>query len=89
MMTMTKTATLPVIDGSEDEQLARKVRNFITARIHPCSNEVEVDAVCGTVTLRGRVGSFYHKQLWLSGAQRVAGVHRVIDELDVSSRMRG
>jgi osmotically-inducible protein OsmY len=88
MMTASS-ATLPTPADSEDEYLARKVRNFILSRIQPASNEVEVNADSGTVILRGRVGSFYHKQLWLSGAQRVAGVRRVIDEIDVSSRLRG
>lgn len=75
-----------VYDVSEDERLARNVRNFVLPRVHPTSNEIQVEADQGTVTLAGRVGSFYYKQLWLSGAQRVAGVRRVIDEIEVVSR---
>ena len=73
----------PVVETSEDEQLARRVRNFILARILPAANFVTVEADSGIVTLRGRVGTFYQKQLWLNGAQRVAGVLRVIDEIEV------
>ena len=73
------------VDFSEDERLARSVRNFIFARVHPATNDVHVEADCGVVTLTGCVGSFYHKQLWLNGAQRVAGVRRVIDEIEVAS----
>jgi osmotically-inducible protein OsmY len=80
---------LAVLDESEDEHLARNVRNFIFSRIHPTASEVYVEADRGIVTLKGRVGSFYHKQLWLSGTQRVAGVRRVIDEIHVSNRIRG
>ena len=78
----------PVVEFTEDELLARNVRNFVFGRIQPASNDVDVDADSGTVTLRGRVGSFYQKQLWLHGAQRVAGVRRVIDELDVARSSR-
>jgi len=80
---ITTTEGRPVVDFTEDELLARNVRNFVLGRIQPATNHVDVDADCGTVTLRGRVGSFYLKQLWLHGAQRVAGVRRVIDELEV------
>jgi len=72
----------PDVENS-DEQLARRVRNFILARILPAANFVEVEANGGIVTLSGRVGTFYQKQLWLNGAQRVAGVRRVIDEIEV------
>jgi osmotically-inducible protein OsmY len=68
---------------SSDEQLARRVRNFILARILPAANFVQVEAMDGIVTLSGSVGTFYQKQLWLNGAQRVAGVRRVIDEIEV------
>ena len=73
----------PRIETSDDEQLARRVRNFILARILPAANYVEVEAEGGVVTLTGRVGTFYQKQLWLNGAQRVAGVRRVVDEIEV------
>lgn len=74
----------PALETSDNEQLARRVRNFILARILPAANFVEVDAYEGIVTLTGRVGTFYQKQLWLNGAQRVAGVRRVIDEIEVA-----
>jgi osmotically-inducible protein OsmY len=66
-----------------DVHLARSVRNFILPRIYPASNRVQIEANNGVVTLSGQVGSFYYKQLWLSGAQRVAGVRQVIDEIEV------
>ncbi len=73
----------PPIQTSDDEHLARRVQNFILARTLPAANFVEVEADGGIVTLTGRVGTFYQKQLWLNGAQRVAGVRRVIDEIEV------
>ena len=74
---------IPTVEVSDDERLAANVRTFVTSRIQPAASHVLVTADCGTVTLSGRVGSFYHKQLWLSGTQRVAGVRRVIDNLHV------
>ena len=79
----TRTLAPPVPLASEDEQLARRVRNFILARILPAANYVDVEAEGEIVTLRGRVGTFYQKQLWLNGAQRVAGVRQVIDQIEV------
>ena len=78
----TQLLSTPTIHNS-DEQLARRVRNLILARILPAANFVDVEAEGEIVTLRGRVGTFYQKQLWLNGAQRVAGVRRVIDEIEV------
>ena len=70
-------------DLYSDSQLATRVRNFLLSKAMPGRGQLQVSADGGTVTLRGRVGSFYHKQLWIHGAQRVAGVNRVVDELDV------
>lgn len=75
--------SFPLLERTDDELLARSVRNFILPRVYPTSRLVHVEANGGVVTLTGRVGSFYYKQLWLSGAQRVAGVRRVVDEIDV------
>lgn len=72
-----------VCESFPDRNLATRVRNFLLSKVMPGRGQLDVDASDGVVTLRGRVGSFYHKQLWIHGAQRVAGVHRVIDELDV------
>ena len=77
------TKTVPIVEVGDDERLAANVRTFVTTRIQPAVNHVLVEADRGTVTLSGRVGSFYHKQLWLSGTQRVAGVRRVVDKIDV------
>lgn len=66
-----------------DTHLAARVRNFLLSKVMPGRGQLDVAATSGVVTLRGRVASFYHKQLWVHGAQRVAGVHRVVDEIDV------
>jgi osmotically-inducible protein OsmY len=50
----------------------------------PAIRAVEVAAAGGVVTLRGRVYSFYEKQLSVHLAARVAGVRRLEDELLVA-----
>lgn len=72
----------PSLASDNDEQLVRRVRNFLHG--NQVRGPLNVEARHGTVVLRGRVGSFYHRQLLVHGAQRVAGVRRVIDELDVA-----
>ena len=84
-MMIAMNSAAPPFEISEDEHLARNVRNFILPRVYPTSNHIHIVANRGVVTLTGHVGSFYYKQLWLSGAQRVAGVRRVIDEIEVMS----
>jgi osmotically-inducible protein OsmY len=39
----------------------------------------------GTVTLRGQVRSFYEKQLCHHTCRRVAGVLRLVDEIEVAA----
>lgn len=68
-----------------DSELQRRVLNFLMGRNVPELRAVEVTATAGAVTLRGRVHSYYQKQLCLSCAGRVAGVSRVVDQVDVAS----
>lgn len=70
-------------ESFSDTHLAARVRNVLLSKVNPGRGQLDVIAHGGVVTLRGRVSSFYHKQLWIHGAQRVAGVERVVDELDV------
>jgi len=44
---------------------------------------IEVESVGGDVTLRGEVSSFYQRQLCINCCRRVAGVIRLIDEIQV------
>lgn len=65
--------------------LARRVENFLHSKQVRSLRGVSVYADRGTVVLRGRVGSFYEKQLCLSCTRRVAGVLELVDEILVSS----
>lgn len=70
-------------DTFSDDQLASRVRNFLQSRPLSLRSKLRVLADSGVVTLQGQVATFYQKQLCIHGAQRVAGVQRVVDELDV------
>ena len=51
----------------------------------PALRRILVEVQNGTVVLKGRVQSFYERQLCLSCCQRVAGVVRLIDQIEVAA----
>jgi len=63
--------------------LKRRVVNFLATRNRPALRQLEVEVEGGVVMLRGRVRSFYDKQLAQTCCGRVAGVRQVIDGIDV------
>jgi osmotically-inducible protein OsmY len=65
-------------------ELKRRILNFLHQRHVPTLRSIHVDVDQGVVTMRGRVDSFYHKQLCLNCCQRVAGVVQVIDQIRVA-----
>lgn len=66
-----------------DFDLKRRVVNYLVDRRIPSLRAIHVTADSGQVTLRGRVGSFYEKQLCIHCCRRVAGVTKLVDEVDV------
>lgn len=66
-----------------DRDLERRVVNFMVQRQVAAGRRITVIAEGGTVVLRGRVPSFYQKQLCLNCCSHVAGVVRLIDEIEV------
>ena len=75
-------ATRIRVDYSDDD-LQERVARFLTSRHFPAFRNIQVDVEHGTVTLSGRVFSFYEKQVALTTCQRVAGVLTLIDEIAV------
>jgi osmotically-inducible protein OsmY len=67
-----------------DRDLERRVMNYLVGRQVPSLRQIAVRADGGTVTMRGRVYSFHHKQLCINCCTRVAGVLRLVDELTVA-----
>ena len=69
---------------TKDQDLQRRVVSFLAGRYLPSLRQLEVDVHEGIVTLRGRVTSFYEKQVAIHSCQRVAGVRKLVDAVDVS-----
>lgn len=66
-----------------DLDLEKRVRCFLSTRHQPALRKLEVQAESGTVTLKGRVQTYYEKQLGQHCCRRVAGVVRLIDHVVV------
>jgi len=67
-----------------DSQLERRVRGTLWALHVPALRFLEIEAHDGVVTLRGRVRSYYERQLAQTRARNVPGVDRVVDALTVA-----
>lgn len=63
--------------------LKRRVVNFLATKNRPGLRLLEVEVNGDVVILRGRVRSYYEKQLAGHLCERVAGVLRVMDDIDV------
>jgi osmotically-inducible protein OsmY len=79
---LTQSALIP--SESADRDLERRILNYLAGRHVSALRQLEVEAHNGTVTLRGRVKSFYEKQLCQHCCRRVAGVVNFIDDVQVS-----
>ena len=65
------------------------MRSFLAGRNIPSLRRLEVEVVAGRVTLRGRLRTYYEKQLALHCCQRVAGVITLVDAMEVRSEQAG
>ena len=66
-----------------NHDLKRRVANYLRQQHQLELGAVEISAENGTVLLQGKLKSTYDKQLCLQACQRVAGVVRIVDELEV------
>jgi len=73
----------PAQDHEED--LKRRVQLFLESYNIPGLRHLTVEVDGDTVLLRGRVGTFYEKQLAGKCSRRVAGVIHVVDLIEVAS----
>ena len=70
--------------NTADRDLERRVLSYLVGRHVPGLRSLQVEARNGTVVLRGRVQTFYEKQLCQSCCRRVAGVVQFVDHVDVA-----
>ena len=66
-----------------DRELTQRIRLFFSQRQLTALGNLGVDVLGGVVTITGAVRSFYEKQIAISCCQRVAGVIRLIDQVEV------
>lgn len=71
-----------------DLDLERRVRMALDSSNMPTLRRLAVEARAGVVTLRGRVYSFYEKQISHSHCRQVAGVVGLVDAVDVVHNAR-
>lgn len=72
-----------ITNETSDRDLERRITSSLADR-HPALRQLEVAANNGTVTLRGRVFSFYQKQLCQNVCRSMAGVAQFIDAVVVA-----
>jgi len=64
-------------------EIKRRITILLGQRGVSSLRRLNIDVEDGTVTLRGRVTSFYERQLCLSCCRHVPGVFNLVDEIDV------
>jgi osmotically-inducible protein OsmY len=69
-----------------DRELERRVVNYLAQQHFPRLQRMEVKARQGVVSIRGRVNSYYERQLCINCCQRVAGVIQLDDGIEVRRR---
>lgn len=68
---------------SASRELLHRVDSAIKDNPHLCRHQVFCQEESGIVVLHGRVASFFQKQMAQESLKRLAGVEKVINELEV------
>jgi osmotically-inducible protein OsmY len=68
----------------DDQLLETRVIDHLRETQRPGLRRLIVEVKAGTVYLRGRVSSFYEKQLAIHSCIRAAGIGRLIDRVEVA-----
>ena len=71
-------------DECASEDLKRRVTSFLAQQGVSSVHHLNIEVNGGTVTLHGRVSSFYERQLCISCCRHVAGVVTFVDDLTVA-----
>ncbi len=69
-----------------DRELQHRVRNALYDRRLLKNDDVAIATTNGTVTLTGRVKSYYARQLVVHCCLHVPGVRNVVDEIGVGTQ---
>jgi len=68
---------------AEETRIAEEVARVLAASGRFPLARLEVSTSAGIVKLRGRVGSYYQKQLAQAAALTVIGAHQLVNEIEV------
>ena len=71
------------LEATVDRDLEKRVCQFLRMTHTPSCQAVKIEVRNGVVRVRGRVPSFYHRQLCVHNCIRVPGVQSVIDDIEV------
>jgi osmotically-inducible protein OsmY len=71
--------------GTTDHLLARQITTHLAETNRQGLKRLSVDVTGGHVTLRGRVGTFYEKQIAIQTCRVLAGVERLSDAVEVAA----
>jgi osmotically-inducible protein OsmY len=78
-------APIRTFHEESDRDLERRVTAFLAERNVPALRRLNVESQRGVVTLRGRVQTFYEKQIGSHVVRRVAGVVELVDDVQVAA----
>ena len=80
-------STLDVVNGapcdSASLELKRRIATFLHQRGVSSVRRLNIEVSNGVVTLDGTVSTFYERQICISCCKHVAGVMRLVDNLEV------
>ena len=76
----------PGSSQTRDEDLKRRIICFLLGRGLPSLRYLDVEVREGVAILRGRVQTYYEKQLATCCCRHVAGVLRIVDDIHVAER---
>jgi osmotically-inducible protein OsmY len=71
--------------AATDHMLAREISLQLAETNRSSLKQLSVDVSGGRVTLRGKVGSFYEKQIAIQTCRVLAGIERMIDAVEVAA----
>lgn len=69
--------------GFGDQDVHCRVESYLESRHFPGFKDLQIDVHEGIVTLSGKVDNFHERQIAVNSCRRVAGVIRLIDEIEV------
>lgn len=77
--------TVKVAHSPADADLLQRLEIHLRNQGRYNLTRLQVAVADGVVVLRGRVSSFHERQLAVTHCQRVAGVLKLVDEIEVDS----